>query len=501
MKKLFQFLFVFYSSILLSQTVLTSHPIDFKKSNENKAKLNIEKLRTLDEVLLSATSDFKNSKENNQILNIENENTHEVFVFIKDSEKITILKYNRALFLNSEYVFPLQNLEDVQLTGCSFSKNGKLNLYLSPILPGNKAPLAFILTLKFDLENKTHTLYSTKLPPTEVVVTTFQMNNSFHILAQHRIMQTLIVYSFEEPKVAKKVFDLSSFTFQDKNGKMQNFNSLTNAYPIEKMDVNDYNLLDKTAQKSKVYIQNNHIVLTLDYSPKNTQAFDLNLENGYLSEKNFPQSVLQDAKKKSNSFYHRGKLYQINVSESELSLDIKDFNSGETLKKTRVLNESDQEFKNIPLFIQKDSRKPKDIKKPKQFLQHLNDLDVGLTVYNTKRKTYISIGGIPMAENKENLFQANASYNSFLYDEFSDIDFAPIYHFKYAYFESILDQNLELVAREETPLAIDKLHYFVNTTKKTTLTSVLKYKDYYILGYYDKKSKQYIMRKFTDGFN
>ena len=492
---------LFCSSMLFCQTILTSHSISLNNPKGNDKELNFERLRSLDAIVVSPTSNYKFSNKNNQILHVENEDTHEVFVFIKDSEKITILKYNRALFLNSEYVFPLQNLEDVQLTGCSFSKNGNPNLYLSPNLPGNKAPLAFILTLKFDLENKTHTLYSTKLPATDVVVTTFQMNNSFHILAQHRMMQALIVYSFEEPKVAKKVFDLSSFTFQDKNGKMQNFNSLTKAYPIEKMDVNDYNLLDKTAQKSKVYIQNNHIVLTLDYTPKNTQAFDLNLENGHLTEKNFSQSILQDAKKKSNSFYHRGKLYQINASESELSLDIKDFNSGETLKNSRILNESDQDFKNIPLFIQKDSRKPKDIKKPKRFLQHLNDLDVGLTVYNTKRKTYISIGGIPMAVNKENLFQAKAHYNSFLDDEFSDIDFEPIYHFKYAYFESILDQNLELVARDRPPLALDKLSYFLSKNKKIVLSNSFKLKEDYILGYYDAKAKKYVMRKFTDGFD
>ncbi|MFL9830214.1 hypothetical protein ABS764_05045 [Flavobacterium sp. ST-87] len=499
MKKSFLFLFLFCSSVLFCQTVLNSYPISLNNPKGNDKELNFERLRSLDQIVVSATSNYSNK--NNQILHVENENTHEVFVFIKDSGKITILKYNRALFLNSEYVFPLKNLENVQLTGCSFNKDGNPNLYLSPNLPGKKAPLAFILTLKFNLENKTHTLYSTKLPVNESVTTTFQMNNSFHILAQHRVMQALIVYSFEEPKVAKKVFDLSSFAFQDKNGTMQTFNTITKAYPMEKIDINDYNLLEKTAQKSKIYIQNNHIVLTLDYNSKNTQAFDLNLENGHLTEKNFSQSVLQDAKKKSNSFYHLGKLYQITAGESELTLEIKDFNSGQILKKNSVLNESDQDFNNIPLFIQKDSRKPKDIKTPKRFLQHLNDLDIGVTVYNTKRNTYISIGGIPTTEDKGKLIQPNRFHNSFLDDEFSDIDFPEIYHFKYAYFEGILNQNLELVARNQSPLALDKLSYFLSKNKKIVLSNSFKLKDYYVLGYYDVKAKKYVMRKFTDGFD
>ena len=44
----------------------------------------------------------------------------------------------------------------------------------------------------------------------------------------------------------------------------------------------------------------------------------------------------------SNSFYQDGKLYQINTSKSELLLDIKDFNSDQTLKTIRVLSEDDK---------------------------------------------------------------------------------------------------------------------------------------------------------------
>lgn len=498
MKKSFPFLFLLYSSMLLSQTVLTSYPIDLKKSKENNRKLNIEKLRTLDEVLLSATSDFKSSKENNQILNIENEKTHEVFVFIKDHEKITILKYNSALFLNSEYKFPLQNLEDKSLMGCSFSEDGNPTLYLS----NNLVPLVFISTLKCDLESKTYSISNLKFPITEFVVTTFQMNNSFHILAQNGIMQALIVYTFQDAKAVKKVFDFSSFIFQDKNGQIQTFNQLTNVYPIEKMEVDDYNPLDKSAQKSKVYIQKNHIILTLDYNPKKTQAFDINLENLELNENIFTQSVPQDSKKRSNSFYQDDKLYQVNASKSELLLDIKNFNSGQTLKNISVLKEDDKSFKNATLFIQKDSRKPKEVKRPKRFLKHLYTLDIGLSVFKNKQNTFITLGGTPKIK-KQDISSQDHKYivNEFNQDDmFFNDNFSTIDHFKSVYFESVLNRNLEFVIRDESPLALDKLSYFLSKNKKATLTNVLKFNNYYILGYYDKKAKQYIMRKFTDGF-
>lgn len=503
MKKLFQFLFLFYSSILLSQTLLTSHPIDFKKSKKNNKKPNIEKLRTLNEVAPSATSDFKNSEENNQILNIENEKTHDVFVFIKDIEKITILKYNRALFLKSEYVFPLQNLADKSIIGCSFGEDGNPTIYFSSNIIENVSPLVFISILKCNLENKTHTISDFKFPANEVAVTVFQMNNSFHILAKHRIMQGLIVYTFQDTKVAKKGFDFSSLTFQHKNGKMLRFNNLIKNYPIEKIDVHDYNPLDKAVKVSKLYIQKNHIVLTFDYNPKQTQAFDIDLENQELIEKNFPQTVLQDPKKMSNSFYQDGKLYQINTSKSELLLDIKDFNSDQNLKTIRVLNEDDKRSKDVPLFIQIDSRKPGEIKSPKRFLQHLQTLDIGLSVFKNKENTLVTFGGVPVIKKQGASFR-NQTYIVNRYEEddpYFNAEFSTIEHFKSVYFPRILDHNFEFINQEQPPIGIDKLYYFLDMNKKITIKNISKYNDYYILGYYDVESKQFIMRKFTDGFN
>lgn len=503
MKKIYLFLFVIYSSALFSQTILSSYSIDLNNPQENKKKVNIDRLRTNEEIIFVASSDFQTPKENNQIFNIENEKTQELFVFIKDLEKITILKYNRALFLKSEYVFPLQNLADKSILGCSFGEDGNPTIYFSSNIIENVSPLVFISILKCNLENKTHAISDFKFPANEVAVTVFQMNNSFHILAKHRIMQGLIVYTFQDTKVAKKGFDFSSFTFQHKNGKMLRFNNLIKNYPIEKIDVHDYNPLDKAVKESKLYIQKNHIILTFDCNPKRTQAFDIDLENQELKEKNFPQTVLQDPKKMSNSFYQDGKLYQINTSKSELLLDIKDFISDQTLKTIRVLSEDDKRSKDAPLFIQTDSRKPSEIRSPKRFLQHLQTLDIGLSVFKNKENTLVTFGGVPIIKKQGASFR-NQTYIVNRYEEdnpYFNAEFSTIEHFKSVYFPRTLDYNFEFVNHEPLPLGIDKLYYFLEMNKKITIKNILKYNDYHILGYYDVESKQYIMRKFINGFD
>ena len=47
---------------------------------------------------------------------------------------------------------------------------------------------------------------------------------------------------------------------------------------------------------------------------------------------------------------------------------------------------------------------------------------------------------------------------------------------------------------------IDNINYFLDQNKKAAFPNILKVKDFYILGYFDSAAKQYIMRKFTDGF-
>lgn len=503
MKKIYLFLFVVYSSALFSQTILSSYTIELKGPQENKKKTSIDRLRTNEEIVFVASSDFQIPKENNQIFNVENEKTQELFVLIKDLEKITILKYNRALFLKSEHVFPLQNLADKSILGCSFGEDGNPTIYFSSNIIGNVSPLVFISIFKCNLENKTHTISDFKFPANEVAVTVFQMNNSFHILAKHRIMQGLIVYTFQDTKVAKKGFDFSSLTFQHKNGKMLRFNDLLRVYPIEKIDVHDYNPLDKAVKVSKLYIQKNHIVLTFDYNPKQTRAFDIDLENQELTEKDFPQSVLHDSKKMSNSFYQDGQLYQINTSKSELLLVIKDFNSNRTLKTISVLNEDDKRSKDAPLFIQTDSRKPNEVRSPKRFLQHLQTLDIGLSVFKNKENTLVTFGGVPIIKKQGASFR-NQIYIVNKYEEdnpYFNAEFSTIEHFKSVYFPRTLDHNFEFINQEQPPIGIDKLYYFLNMNQKITVKNILKYKDYHILAYYDADSKQYIMRKFIDGFN
>lgn len=455
MKKLLLFFLISYNSVLLSQTVLNSYPLDFKKFDES-----------------------------NMVLNVENTATHDVFVFATNTENITILKYNSALFLKNEFTVPRTNLENHSIIGYSFSEDGNPTLYWAT------DDYKSILVVKYYLEGKTYKMLSYNSPiSSQFVITTFQKNNLFYIVTRDISQPELIVYVFKNGIVEEKAFDFSSYTFQNRKTQPLTFDQVIIENPIEKIEVEEYNPLFKSTKKSKIYMLNNHIFLTFDHNPNKTQVFDINLESNDLTEKNFTQAVINNPRKLSNSFLYNDKIYQINATQNELLFDIKDFNSGETLKNYKVMKNDTIRFKSSPLLVQGENQRTKELKNTSKFLQRLSYLDAGVSVFKNSQNTLVTLGGIPRIEKM--YYTINDEVYTWDYSQTSS---------ETVFFESTLNQDNEFVKFEQQPFALDNINYFLDQNRKVTLPSILKLKNFYILGYYDVATKQYIMRKFTDGF-
>ncbi|MEO8237409.1 MAG: hypothetical protein ABI793_07445 [Flavobacterium sp.] len=462
MKKLFLLFCISYNAVLLSQTILNSFPLN-----------------------------LNNPSENGQILNIEDAKTNDIYVFAADDKYINILKYNKYLFLTNQYTDSLKSAENRSIIGHSISDDG------NPILYWATENLRNIRIIKYYLGTKTSKALNFDLPlSNEYIITSFQKNNIFYILSKETNKQHLLLYEFNNGNCEVKMFDLSTIPFQNDNGQSLAFNTIIRYFPIEKMDADNFNTLDKTSSKSKMYVLDGHILLTFDYSLKKTQVLNLNLETLGVTEKNFDQPISKKSSKTSNSFFYENKLLQIKVSNEELLFDIKDFDSGTILKSVAVSKNDTIRFKNSPLYLQISDKKPQEIKTTGKFLKQLSALNAGISAFKNAKNTFISLGGFAEYE------VSNYSYgqNNF-FGDFNDYGGYSQYTSKLVFFDSMLSSDLEFVSNKQSgPLAIDNLFYYLSINKNISLQNILKLKDYYILGYYDQNSKQYIMRKFTDGF-
>ena len=136
-------------------------------------------------------------------------------------------------------------------------------------------------------------------------------------------------------------------------------------------------------------------------------------------------------------------------------------------------------------------------------MQHLQTLDIGLSVFRNEENTFVTFGGVPKIKKQGASFR-NQTYivNRFEEDNpYFNAEFSTTESFKSVYFPRTLNNNFEFITQEAPPLGINKLYFFLEMNNEIAVKNIIKYKDYYILAYYDGKSKQYVMRKFIDGFD
>jgi hypothetical protein len=466
MKKLIIFFILFQCFSLSSQTLLATFPLELKKSKEYK-----------------------------QIVNAENTATHDVFVFATDKETVTILKYNSALFLSNQYSLARPDSSYKTIAGYSFNEEGNPTIYWA------SQDLKNILAVQYDLNAKTTYLSNYyQSYSIESIITSFQANNTFYILSQKELEQKLKLYIFKDGKKEEKILDFQPFKFQNKKTEVLSLNQILDVCPVEKIETNQFNPLFKGTQKTKLYVLKNRLLLTLDHNFKETQAFDIDLNTFEIQEKKFPQTATKKQTGLSNSYYHENKIYQLTTNEDELLFEIKEYQSGESIKNIPVSKTDSIPFKNSPLWIQMDSQKPKKLKNTAKFLQRLLFSNVGLTVYKTPKAILITLGG---TNDGQSNYDLSTGINASISGNFTDIAYDLL---NYAgpttvYFESVFDKKLQHSKLEQEPLAVDFISRFREEHYEVSLPSIIRYKNYYIFGYYDTYAKQYVMRKFNDGFD
>jgi len=467
MKKLLTFIILNYCSILFSQTVLASYPLELKKS-----------------------------KEYQQIVNVENTKTHDVFVFALDKENVTILKYNSALFLSANFTTIRPDLDYKSVVGYSFNEDGNPILYLS------SEDLKKFIAIQYDLNAKTTASFSYELPFfKESIVNQFQENNCFYILTEKNLEQKLVLYVFKGEKKEEKILDFSTFKFQNKKGETLTLNEILEVCPIEKIAINEFTPLFKGVQKTKMFVLKNRMLLTLNHNFKETQMFDVDLTSFTVQEKKIPQPATKKRTGLANSFFCENKLYQVSANEDELLFEIKDYATGATLNSFQVFKNDTISFKNSPLFMQIDNQQPKEMKNTAKFLQRLLFLEMGLSVYKTQKEILVTIGGA--SNGTLNYYDLSGGINAAIAGNFMNVtnDLLNNPYPINMYFESVFDKKLQHSKQGQEPLAIDFISGFVNEHREVSLQNTFRFKNYYIFGYYDTKAKQYIMRKFIDGFD
>lgn len=449
-------------------------------------------------LLASIDLDLKKASSNHRALNAVNANNNEVFVFASDKEKLTAIKYSSFIFFKDSLSMNRPDKDFEQMAGYSFNEEGTPEVYWI------ETDFKKIKAISFDLKNRKTSENSFELPfEKELILSSFSENNSFYIMTVSKTEDELKLYVFQDGKMKEKFIDFSEFKIVDVKNNPLKLWSVFEENPLEKIAVGELNSLVYATSKAKFYVLRDKLIFTFDHNVSETQIFELDLKMYKAEERKITQEALKTGTGKSNSYLSDGKLYQLKLNENELLLTVKNYNSGEAINSFNTSKEEVISYKNSPLFSQTGKQSQKELKNTKKFLERLEDSYIGLSVYETPNASFITIGGQRDVASTGGILLGVASGVGMAVSGGSGVfmdDLMYSGNLQVNYFETHLDLRSQYLKKQQEILATDHIAQFLDQDKGASLASAFKFKDHYILGYYDTKAKKYVLRKFQDDF-
>lgn len=467
MKKLLNLFILTSFTIISAQTKLVSHHLELKKP-----------------------------KDSQQILNAVNTDTHEVYTIASDKENTTILKFNSALFFSDSLSVKRPDKEYTYMAGFSIEKNQNLYVYWA------SEELSKIVALQYDFNSKSilSTIYYTLPSQDESIIATFSENKAFYILSHNDKEQKLQLYTFKNGVKKENTFDFESFDFVTEKGKSVKLNTLLQNSPVQLIDSKSFNPLFVCAQKTKLYLTKNKLILTFDQDLKETRLFEIDLASYEMKEKKIVQPELKTKDPRSNSFIYGNNLYQLKLTDAEMALSVKDLNSDTLIKNYNASANDSIAFKNSPLYSQTGGQRPRILKNTKKFLDRLSDSDIGISVYNLNNNLFLTVGGTrSVATTGMIALGVAVGVGGIIAGTGADVDgLIDNSTVQSNYFESLISSDFQILNRQQGPLAVDLISQFMEEHDEISLESTFAYKNFFILSYYDSKTKEFTMRKFVD---
>ncbi|WP_306349573.1 hypothetical protein [Flavobacterium sp. '19STA2R22 D10 B1'] len=456
---------------------------------------------------------------------IVNETTEDISLFIGDRDKIIANRYNNLFTITSTFTIDRPEKKYSTIIGYSINTNGNDRVYWA------SEDYNDIYSAEFDFANKAIINPSTlKIPfKKETILQSFTQNKIFYILSILRGENKLKLYIFKEDgNFREQILDFSTFAYVDNNnGKPITFDKVfqktypfEGEYSLEKIDTESPNSLSVTTKARKMYNLDNNLIITLDYHPDATRMYTVDLSTFAISEKLYLQPANDEkvASSKSNSSLYKDRLYQLRVTEEKMIFSIKNLKTEEIIKEYSIGRDEEINFKNSAIIQEggamMSSSSTRELKTTKQFLRKITASNVGVSIYETpNQQLIITMGGEKVVSQGAGigfgvgmgvgLAMGGNSYASAGFPVYTTFNSYNTYKaHRNVYIDCLFDQNMNHIPNPIGPIAFDRISGYTNMDesydKGDIAKTVFKYRDYFVLGYYHKKDKKYVLRRFND---
>jgi hypothetical protein len=448
-------------------------------------------------------------KKNRDVFQTLNEDKKEVTLFVSDKIKVKALRLNEKM----EIVDSLSTERPIVKTYTNMIgynlNNDNTRLFWS------SNDYEEIFTQLFDLKTRQVVTkqYSLVLKE-EKILQKFSGNDNFYILSVLKKGNSLKLHIFDKEGIhTEKIMDFNRFKFLKSDNTRTDFYGILkeNLLPFEapfsmqNINVKNPTSLTDSAKKRKCYFNDKQITITIDTNVDYSQIFIIDLETFSVTEKIVRQHSISGDRfyLSSNSFYFENKLYQVKTSMDQFYFSIKDLDN-KLVKEYDASSEKQIDFKNSEMSLEgSDFGGKRILTNSSQFIRKINNLNLGISCYHIGQNTLIAFGGVSSEQQSAGqtamsqfgligALIAVAVYNPAM-DSFNSYS-----NRKVVKLEGLFDNEGNHIKGELQPLAFDKIRTFFDKNNDVSSQTLFRMGDFYNLGYYDNKTREYIIRKFAD---
>lgn len=365
-------------------------------------------------------------------------------------------------------------------------------------------------SINFSYSSKSTNHNEFELPLYEYFIQTISPANKLYFLTANKFSGELFLYSFDaDGSPIKNKIELESTLIKDKNGKAVKIATLlVNPDKINKFEKDIPNSIEAVSDLTKMYVRDNSVILTFDQNKSVTQILTIDIDTKKSSMKTFEKPLLNtnSSRKKTNSFLYDKYIFEVAATKDIFSMQILNYSSGDFIKEYAVNKNETIAFKNTPI-IQEGAvyNSYRELEKTKKFLRKITAENIGVSVIKVADDYLFTIGGYVKQARGGGGFMMGPGFGGipiggagnvsfffnptmFAYNSFSSTKSTRI--------EGVFNDNFEHSPEKEVPENIfDKIDK--HPTKSEVAKTIFKYKDFFVKGGMDTKTKTYYLTKFT----
>ena len=442
--------------------------------------------------LSDVSVELKKKTDFHQLITTVNPKTNEIYTFASDNEKLFGAKFSSSVFFRDS-LSTKRPFNYRYLLGGSFLENN------NPVAYFSTEDLTRVISVEFDFAKRTNLIRDLNLNlKGEIIYTQFADKGSYYFITKGRNENELQLIKLNGNTLIKKYLNFKAFNFENNPSNKSAITNLIEEFGLTLIEKKGFSSLLDGSQKIKFYLESDKIILILNLDSTKTSTYEINLNSFSISEKIFKSSKLVNVQQ-SNSLLFENNLVILSSTANSCEIQFINYTDKLIIKTYTIDNLKPNPFSSSFYSIVENSS-PNNIKTPKKFISAISNSELGISIYNFNGVYIASFGGIQYRGNSNDFLNQLGSINGSFYG----LDFGNLSS-NYALQNNLIDVDFDSSFKEikpvNQPLFIDKIGQFISENKNVKMDYYFFFNNFYILSYYDSKTKQIVLRKFTDGFD